>query len=66
MFTFEAKLKNVSTRSEQWFKKRTWLKEQVLLYIIWTGNARILYTSESQCEQICLDMSNFVNIPEYA
>ena len=40
-------------------------EEQVLLYITWTGNARILNMSESQLGQICLDMCNFVNIPEY-
>ena len=38
------KWKNVSNtnRSEQWFKRRTWLEELVLLYINWTGNATIL------------------------
>ena len=36
----------------------------MLLYINWIGNAKILNLSESQCGQICLDISNFVNIPE--
>ena len=38
------KWKNASNpnRSEQWFKRRTWLEELVLLYINWTGNATIL------------------------
>ena len=66
MFTFETKIKNAPIRSEKWFKRRTWLKEQILLYISWIGNARILNLSESQCGQICLDMCNFVNMPEYA
>ena len=36
------------------------------LYVIWTGNARIMNMSEYQCGQICPDISNLVNIPEYA
>ena len=32
--------------------------EQVFLYIT-------LNQSQSQCGQICLDMCNFVNMPEY-
>ena len=51
---------------KQWFKRRTWLEEQVLLYFMWTGNARILNMSESQCGQIRLDMYNFVSVPKYA
>ena len=66
MLTFETKIKNVPNKSEQWFKRRTWLKKQVLFYITWTGHDRILNVSESQCEQICLDMCNFANMPEYA
>ena len=66
MFTFETKNEKMFQIDEQWFKKIPWLKEQVLLYITWTGNARILNMSESQCGQIFLDMCNFVNIPEYA
>ena len=34
--------------------------------ITWAGNARILNMSEFQCGQICFDMCNFVNVPEYA
>ena len=60
------KWKNVPNWPEMWFKTRTWLEEQVSLNITWTGNANILNLSESQCGQICLDMCNFVNIPEYA
>ena len=51
---------------KQWLKRRTWLEEQALLYITWTGNARILNMSQSQCGQTHLDMCNFVNMPEYA
>ena len=40
------KWENVPNSSDQWFKRRTWLEEQVLLYIIWTGNGRILNISE--------------------
>ena len=58
------KWKYVPNRSEHWFKRRTWLEEQVLLYITWTGNARILDMSESQCRQIYPDMYNVVNMPE--
>ena len=58
--------KNVPNRSEQWFKRRTWLEELVLLYIIWTGNTRILDVSESHCGQICPDTWNAVSMPEYA
>ena len=43
----------------------SWSEEQVLLYIFWTDNERILNMSETQCGQICLDMCNFVNICEY-
>ena len=64
MLTFETKID--PSRLEQLFKRRTWLEEQVLLYITWTGSARILNMSEFQCGQICLDMCNFVNMPEYA
>ena len=38
----------------------------MLLCIIWTGKARSLNMCESQCGQICLDIYNFVNMPEYA
>ena len=62
---YKQKWKTVPDRSEQWFKRRTWLEEQVLLYIFWTDNERILNMSETQCGQICLDMCNFVNICEY-
>ena len=44
---FKQKWKNVPNRFEQWFKRRTWLEEQVLVYTIWTGNARILDMPES-------------------
>ena len=44
---------NVPNRSKKWFKRRTLFEEQVLLYITWTSNARILNMSESQCGQIC-------------
>ena len=37
----------------------------LLLCIPGIGNARILNVFESQCGQICLDMCNFVNTPEY-
>ena len=53
------KMKNLSNRSEQWFKKRTWFEEQVLFYIT-------LNRSQSQCGQIYFDMYNFANMPEYA
>ena len=36
------KWKNVPNRLEQWFKRRTWLEEQLLVYKIWIGNASIL------------------------
>ena len=52
--------KNVPNRFEQWFKRRTWLEEQVLVYISWTGNARILNISEFAA--IC---PNVLNIPRY-
>ena len=39
---------------------------QVLLYIIWIGNAKIVDMSESQCEQIYPDMCSIVNMPGYA
>ena len=40
-------------------KSRCWFK------LLWTGNAKIMNMPESQCGQTCLDMSNFVNMPEY-
>ena len=62
--------KNIPKRFEQWLKRRTWLEEQVLVYIIWTGNARILNMPESaeigpKCWQICHNMCNPVNMLEY-
>ena len=60
------KWKNVPSRSEQWFKRRTWLEEPGLLYITWTINDRILNMSGSQCWQISLDMCNSVNMLEYS
>ena len=60
------KWKNVPNRPEQWFKRRTWLEGQVLLYIVWTCNAKVLNMSEPQCGQICLDLCNFVNMHEYS
>ena len=39
---------------------------QVLLYIIWIGNARIMNMSEFQFEQIYLEIYNFVNMFEHA
>ena len=59
------KWKNAPNRSKQLFKRRTWLEEQVLLYISWTSNAKILNMAESwwQWGQICLNMCNFVNMP---
>ena len=56
--------KNDPNRYEQWFKTR--LEGQVLLYITWAGKVRIINISESQFRQICLDMCNFVSMPEYA
>ena len=51
MSTFETKIKNIvkiiPNRFEQWFKKETWLEEQVLFYTTWTGNARALNMPES-------------------
>ena len=60
------KFKNIPNRSEEWFKRGTRLQEQVFPYITWFGNAGILNMPESQCKQICLDMCNFVNMPEYS
>ena len=57
---------SVPSRSEQWFKRRAYLEEQSLLFIIWAGNAIILVMSEYQFGQICLDMCNFVNMLKYA
>ena len=34
--------------------------------LLWTSNTKILNMSESQFGQICFDMCNFVNMPEYA
>ena len=48
---YPEKWKNVSNRFELWFKRITWLEEQVLLYVIWTGNAKMLNMSESA--EIC-------------
>ena len=64
VYFWNTKLKNENVK--QWFKRRTWLEEQVLFCITWTGIARILNMSESQCGQIRLDMCNIVNMPEYA
>ena len=65
VYFLKHKWKNVPNRSEQCFIKKTWLEEQVLFYIIWIGNAMVLNISEFQCGKICLDMCDFVNIPEY-
>ena len=52
--------------NEKGFQRRSWPEKQVLLYIIWTGNASILNMSEPQFGQICIDVCNFVSIGEYA
>ena len=54
------KRKNVLNKFEQWLKRRTWLEEQVLLYIIWTDNARILNKSESA--EICPSVGKYASI----
>lgn len=54
--------KNAPNRSEWWFRRRTWLEELVLLYIIWTANSRILDMCQYQCGQMCSDMCNFMNM----
>ena len=54
------KRKNVPNGSEQWFKKRTWLEKQALLYNILTSNARSLNMPESA--KIC---PNAGHIPRY-
>ena len=68
------KWENVPNRFGRWFKRRTWLEEQVLLYTIWIGNSKILNMPESaempKCGQIflhnCNKNCNFVDLPEYA
>ena len=47
-------------------KEEPELKSRCCFTLFWTGNAKILNMSESQRGQICLDMCNFVNMPEYA
>ena len=66
------KKKNVPNRFGQWFKRRTWLEEQVLVYTVWAGNAGILNMPESwtwlnlpKYTRICLKWSNVVNVAEY-
>ena len=55
------KLKNVPW-FEQWFKRRTWLEEQVLVYTIWTGKTRILNMPEST--EIYPNMGKYSSINE--
>ena len=57
MFTFETNKKNVLNKFGHWFKRRTRLEEQVVLYIIWTGSARILNMSESA--EICPNVGKY-------
>ena len=54
------KRKNVLNKFKLWFKRRAWLAEQVLLYIIWTDNARTLNTSESA--EICSNVGKYPSI----
>ena len=42
------------------------LKSSFCFTLLRTGNAKILNIPEFQCGQICLDMCNFLNTPEYA
>ena len=59
MFTFKTKIKNVPND----LKEEPDLKSRFALHYL-AGNAWILNMPESQCGQICLDICNFVNIPE--
>ena len=61
------KWKNVSNpnRSEQWFKKRTWLEELGYFTLIEPVMLRS-WISDYQCGQICPDMCNFVIMTENA
>ena len=47
-------------------KEEPELESSYCFTLLWTGNTKILNMSESQCGQRCLDMRNFVNMPEYA
>ena len=44
---------------EQLLKKRTWLERQVLVYIIWIGNTKVLPESAEICS-----MCPWLNTPE--
>ena len=55
------KWKDISNRFEQWFKRKTWLEEQMLVYTIWSDDATILNMPESA--EIYKNMGNFKNIP---
>ena len=65
------KLKKCSKLIWTVFKRRTWTEEHVLVYNIWTGNARILNMPEyvswnmHKCGQIWIDISKLVNMSEY-
>ena len=51
------KWKNVQNRFEQWFKRRTWFEELVLVYTIWTSNVRILNMPQSA--EICPNVGKY-------
>ena len=71
-FLLKQRWKKVPNRFEQWFKRRTWLEEQVLIYTIWTGSARILniteffeiYTKVGQYSSICVTLWICLNMCE--
>ena len=68
------KWKMFPNKFEQWFKRRTWLEEQALVYTIWTGNARILnmpeyteiYSNVGKYSSINVTKNVTENMPEYA
>ena len=57
MFTFETKIKKFDLNSD--LKRRTWLEEQVLVYIIWAGNVMILDIPEST--KICPNVAKYAS-----
>ena len=61
------KRKKVPKGSEQWFKKRTWLEKQAILWPVMQGSSICLNLLKyARMRDIFLDICNVVNMAEYA